>query len=279
MGGGPLLYSIRRNLPLAGAKSVSLVSVHQVRSPRNGVKVMFEDSLVESAGRIKTRTKWTTLVSFSIQFAIIGILVLIPLIYTEALPAKAMMTMLVAPPPPPPPPPPPAEVVTVKKMTTEIVEGKLRQPTKIPDKIVKIVEEETPPNLGVTGGVPGGVPGGSAGGVLGGILSAANTAPPKVQVQRLRISSGVQASKLISQPKPIYPPIARQARVFGEVVLQAVISKNGTVENLKVIKGHPMLTQSALDAVSKWRYQPTILNGEPVEVDTQIIVNFNLTGG
>jgi protein TonB len=93
---------------------------------------MFEDSLLESSGRIKTRTKYTTVMSFGIQVAVIGILVLVPLIYTEALPAKAMMTMLVAPPPPPPPPPPPAEVVQVKKITTDFVDGALRTPTKIP---------------------------------------------------------------------------------------------------------------------------------------------------
>jgi protein TonB len=97
-------------------------------------------------------------------------------------------------------------------------------------------------------------------------------------VKKLRVSGGVQASKLISQPKPIYPPIAKQARIQGTVVLAASISKNGTIENLKVVSGHPMLTQAALDAVRNWRYQPTYLNGEPVEVETTINVNFNLSG-
>src|SRR5436190_23841523 len=162
---------------------------------------MFEDSLLESTGRIKTRTTWTTLVSFGIQAVIIGVLVLIPLIYTEALPKASLTTFLVAPPPPPPPPPPPAATPqVVKKISTDIIDGALRTPTKIPDKIVKVVEDEAPaPPTGVIGGVQGGVPGGAAGGVLGGVLSAANSAPPRVAVQKLKVSAGVAAGNLINQ--------------------------------------------------------------------------------
>jgi protein TonB len=222
----------------------------------------------------------TTLLSFALQFGLIGIMILIPLIYTEALPTKQLMTMLVAPPPPPPPPPPPAaEVKAIKKPTTEIIDGALRTPTKIPKKIEKIVEEEAPaPASGVFGGVVGGVAGGSAGGVLGGVLSAANTAPPKVAPQKVRVSQGVLQGNAISQPKPQYPPIARQARISGSVVLQATISKSGTIENLHVISGHPMLIQAAMDAVRQWKYKPYLLNGDPVEVDTQITVNFTMGG-
>ena len=244
---------------------------------------MFEDSLVESTGKLGSgRTKYTTFLSFLLQCALIGVLVLIPLIYTEALPAKAMLTTLVAPPPPPPPPPPPTpQVQVVKKVSTDIIDGALRTPTKIPDKIKKVVEEEAPPpvtsSMGVVGGV--GTPGGSPGGVLGGVLASANSAAPKIEVKKLRVSAGVQASKLISQPKPVYPPIAKQARVQGTVVLAATISKSGTIDNLRVVSGHPMLTQSALQAVRQWKYQPTYLNGEPVEVETTINVNFSLTGG
>jgi periplasmic protein TonB len=125
--------------------------------------------------------------------------------------------------------------------------------------------------------VIGGVgPAGSPGGVLGGVLAAANSAAPRVEVKKLRVSGGVQASKLINKPTPLYPPIAKQARVQGTVVLAAMISKSGTVEGLKVVSGHPMLTQAALQAVRNWKYQPTYLNGEPVEVETTINVNFTL---
>jgi periplasmic protein TonB len=245
---------------------------------------MFEDSLIESSGRIKTKRGWTTLLSVGIQCCLIGILVLVPLIYTEALPKQQLVSFLVAPPPPPPPPPPAAEVIqAVKVIQTDIVDGQLRSPTKIPQKVQMITEDEPPPSMasgGVVGGVPGGVPGGQMGGVLGGILSSTPVAVPKVAApSRVRVSQGVVQGNAISQPKPLYPQMARMARVQGAVILQAVISKNGNIENLRVVSGHPMLQQAALDAVRQWRYRPYLLNGEPVEVETQITVNFNLAGG
>ncbi|MGH9603738.1 MAG: energy transducer TonB [Terriglobales bacterium] len=244
---------------------------------------MFEDSLIESSGRIKTKRGWTTVLSVVIQCLMIGILVLIPLIYTEALPKQQLVSFLVAPPPPPPPPPPAAEVIqAVKVIQTDIVDGQLRSPTKIPEKVQMITEDEPPPAMasgGVVGGVPGGIPGGQMGGVLGGIISSTPVAVPRIAPSRVRVSQGVVQGNAISQPKPLYPQMARMARVQGSVVLQAVISKNGNIENLRVVSGHPMLTQSALDAVRQWRYRPYLLNGEPVEVETQITVNFNLAGG
>jgi protein TonB len=95
----------------------------------------------------------------------------------------------------------------------------------------------------------------------------------------VRVSQGVSEGNLISQVKPPYPPMAKMARVQGAVVLQALISKSGNIENLRVVSGHPMLVQAALDAVRQWRYRPYLLNGEPVEVETQITLNFSLTGG
>jgi protein TonB len=84
---------------------------------------------------------------------------------------------------------------------------------------------------------------------------------------------------LIYRPQPVYPPIARSARVQGTVLLRAVISREGTIENLQVVSGHPMLVQAAINAVRQWRYRPYMLNGEPVEVETQVTVNFLLSGG
>ena len=244
---------------------------------------MFQDSLIESGGRLKTNRLWTTTFSVFVQAFLIGIMILIPLIYTEALPKQQLMTFLVAPPPPPPPPPPAAPVQAVKVVQTDIEEGRLRTPTKIPQKVAMIKEEEAPPPVsnmgGVVGGVPGGVPGGSMGGVLGGILSSTASAPRLAAPQRVRVSQGVSEGNLINRITPPYPPMAKMARVQGAVVLQAVISKQGTIENLRVVSGHPMLVQSALDAVRQWRYRPYLLNGEPVEVETQITLNFTLTGG
>lgn len=245
---------------------------------------MFEDSLIESGNRFKAKRRLsTTILSFSLQVALIGVLILIPLIYTDALPKGQMMGFLVAPPPPPPPPPPPAAApVKVVKMVSEVVNGQLRAPTKIPDKVQMIKEEEAPPDLGaggVPGGVPGGIPGGSAGGVIGGIISSTPVAVPKVATpQRVRVSQGVATGLLIKKVQPNYPQLAKQARIQGQVVLTAEISKDGTIQNLQLVSGHPMLAPAAIEAVKQWRYKPYLLNGEPVAVETQVIVNFSLSG-
>jgi|SRR5713226_245794 len=240
---------------------------------------MFEDSLIESGGRLKTSRPATAAFSFGLQAVIVGIMVLIPLLFTEALPKAQLMMALVAPPPPPPPPPPPAEVKVVKHVETDIINNQLRTPTKIPKKVEMIKEEEAPPpSMGVVGGVPGGVPGGSMGGVMGSIIGGTPTAVPKVAVQRIRVSQGVVAGLVIHKVQPNYPQLAKTARVQGNVQLAALIGKDGTIQNLHVLSGHPLLTQAALDAVKQWRYKPYILNGEPVEVDTQITVIFSLSG-
>ena len=247
---------------------------------------MFEDSLLESGGRLKTKRGMTTTISFILEIVLVGILVLIPLLFTEALPKQQLMTFLVAPPPPPPPPPPPAAapVKVVKQIQSDISNGQLRTPTKIPEKVQMIKEEDTPPPMasagGVVGGVPGGVPGGQMGGGIGGIISSTPVAVPKVATpQRVRVSQGVSQGLLIKKVQPPYPPLARQARIQGQVVLQAEISKDGSIQNLRLISGHPMLAPAAIEAVKQWKYKPYYLNGEPVEVETQITVIFSLSGG
>src|ERR1700726_4120298 len=158
---------------------------------------MFEDSLIESGNKLKTKRLGTTVLSFFLQVGLIGVLILIPLIYTDALPKTQLMTFLVAPPPPPPPPPPPAAapVKVVKIIQTDIINGQLRTPTKIPEKVQMIKEEEAPPPVSSMAGVVGGVPGaagGQMGGVIGGIINSTPIAVPKVATpQRVRVSQGV----------------------------------------------------------------------------------------
>ena len=238
---------------------------------------MFEDSLMESGGRIKTNQKWTGLVSTVVQLALVGFLVLLPLIFTEALPKGTLTTWLVAPPPPPPPPPPAAPKIEHVQRVSEVVDGALRAPTKIPKQVKMIQEDEAPPpSTGVMGGVVGGVPGGSTGGVIGGIIGS-TTPPPKVAApQKVRISSGVMEGQRTHYVEPTYPQMARIAHIQGDVPLQATISKNGVIENLRAVQGHPILIQAALDAVRQWKYKPYILNGEAVEVETSITVKFHM---
>src|SRR5947207_8210044 len=179
---------------------------------------MFEDSLIESGGKLKTKRGVTTAISFGFQVMLIGVLVLLPLLFTEALPKTQLMTFLVAPPPPPPPPPPAATPVkVVKQIQTDIINGQLRTPTKIPEKVQMIKEEEAPPPVtsmaGVVGGVPGAA-GGQMGGVIGGIINSTPDAVPKVATpQRVRVSQGVTQGLRLRKIQPAYPPRARQARI------------------------------------------------------------------
>jgi len=125
-----------------------------------------------------------------------------------------------------------------------------------------------------------GIPGAQMGGVLGGIIGNAQTVVPKAATpQRVLVSQGVSQGLLLTQVAPVYPPLARQARIKGTVVLRAVISKDGSIESLTLESGHPMLVPAAMDAVKQWKYKPYFLNGEPVEVETTINVNFTLEGG
>ena len=227
------------------------------------------DELVESSPTPKrTHKPWTMVLSTLVQIGLLGIMILIPLIYTEALPKGIMTTLLVAPPPPPPPPPPPAAtpVKIVKPVARLIQAGKLLAPRAIPKDVNIIREAELPPDV-------------AAGGVLGGILGGSGSnlpPPPKDTSKRIRVGGQVQQASLINKVQPVYPPLAKQARISGTVRLQAVIAKDGSIIELQVLSGHPLLQQAALDAVRQWKYRPTLLNGEPVEVDTTIDVIFSL---
>ncbi|MCC6861655.1 MAG: energy transducer TonB [Bryobacterales bacterium] len=255
---------------------------------------MFEQVFVEDMG--KTNRSWTVIVSFILQCLLIGIAILIPLIRFEVLPATQLTSFLVAPPPPPPPPPPPAAapVKMVKVIPRQFDAGRLMAPKAVPKEIAMIKEEELPPPSagggGVVGGIPGGSAGGQVGGILGGVISSIPQAappppPPPVKVeapkpvapQRIRVGGNVQQARLVRQPRPVYPPLAKQARIQGTVRFTAIIATNGTIQSLQVVSGHPLLVPSAMEAVKQWVYQPTLLNGEPVEVVTQIDVNFTLS--
>jgi len=251
-------------------------------TPARAYRVMFSDSLLESDSPEKKRRTWSTTLSFSFQCVLIGMLAIMPLLFTEALPEAQLLTILVAPPPPPPPPPPSAQVLTkIIRQTDVLNTGQLRTPTRIPQKVEMIKEEEAPPPApsGVIGGVPGGIPGGQLNGVIGGIVSSSNNVAAALVApmpKRIRVSQGVIRGQLIHRVEPVYPKIALGAHVQGVVLLKAIISKTGDVTELEVVSGHPILIPAALDAVRQWRYRPYLLSGEAVEVETNIIVNFNL---
>jgi protein TonB len=244
-------------------------------------RVLFSDSLLEAGARDRTRRSLATTVSFVLECLLVGVMLIVPLMFTEALPTQQLLTFLIAPPPPPPPPPPPAAVVKVVRQTDVLNNGQLRTPTRIPQKVEMIREEEAPlpSNGGVVGGVPGGIPGGQLGGVIGGIISSTSTvnAIPKLEPpKRIRVSQGVSQGMVIRKVEPAYPKIALDARITGVVLLKAIIGKDGGIRELQVVSGHPMLAPAAVEAVKQWRYRPYLLNGEAVEVETNITVRFQV---
>lgn len=235
---------------------------------------MFSQLIVSRKNAPGARKSWSLLVSVALQSLLIGVLILVPLIYTEALPKATLSTLLVA---PPPPPPPPMSAVKVKqvKMAQVFKAHETVAPTVIPKKIE--VEKDQAPEVAPNtqdAGIPGGT-----GDVLGGIAGngPAMPPPPKPEApKRITLGGQVEAAKLINKVPPQYPEVAQSAHVTGTVVLHAIISKSGDIEQLQLVSGPPLLAKAAMDAVTQWRYRPTVLNGQPVEVDTTINVVFSL---
>lgn len=244
---------------------------------------MFADSLLDSAWAHSSRRGWTTALSFAVQTLALGVLFLLPLIYGDGLPAVMRWTgTLVAPGPPPAAPPPMNAQPNTHSGSNLAADGRPISPATIPSRTAEIREDVPPPpdvSLGVAGSTG---THGAADGVMHSIIaSVTSVLPPAVHpaLARPPVISSVMEGNLIHRVKPEYPPLARQARIQGTVVLQAIISRDGTIENLQAVSGHPLLIPAALAAVRQWRYRPYMLNGSPVEIETQVTVNFVLGGG
>lgn len=238
---------------------------------------LFEDTLLESAGRSRSRNAWAAVGSLAFELVLFVALVVIPLFHTETLPERQTLTMLFV------PPPVAASAVTTFRMPRPTYTSKS---TRIPTAMQMTQDTSSPP-VGTTGGVAGGVPGGLVAGVPGGVLSEILNGTQPVPVlaktsptpKRMRIASRVAEANLIYDVAPTYPLEAGRARIEGAVVLLAVIGKDGTVQDVRVESGMPVLAQAAIDAVKQWRYRPYLLNGEPIEVDSRITINFTLSRG
>jgi protein TonB len=237
---------------------------------------IFHGSLIES-GRKSQRNPWAAVGSVTLLSLFLLALVVIPLFHTETLPKRETLTMLFV------PPPAAASAVTTFRAPTPTYTSKS---ISIPTAMHKTQEAPPPPVStagGVVGGVPGGVVGGVPGGVLTDVLNGTHSVPVPVLAKtsptqkRMRIASRVAEANLIHDVPPTYPPEAGRARIEGTVVLLAVIAKDGTVQDVRVESGLPVLAQAAIDAVKQWRYRPYVLNGEPVEVDSRITINFTLS--
>lgn len=242
---------------------------------------MFGD-LIESIARPGgKRTGWAVVTSAGLQALCLLVLIIIPLLYTEALPNIIYNRVLVA--PTAPAPRPTAQMGTPRTGSAGfrlLKGGVLREPTRIPPTVESIDEPDLPPEaiadtglIGLGSGVDLFNAASDSSEPLGPLAPLA--APPTVP-QRVPVTSTIQAARLISRVQPIYPPLARQSRIEGSVVLHAVINKDGEVSELQVLSGHPLLVRAALDAVRQWRYSPTLLSGQPMEVETTITVSFVL---
>ena len=239
---------------------------------------MFADTL-HSSWAEHSRRRWTTLTSFGLQALVTGLLLLLPLLRPMGLPTFRQLTAPISLGQPLGEPPTRVRIggTTGAPSVSPVIF--LRQPSSIPRGLPPI-SDDGPPSIGWP--APSN-PGGSGPGGPAGVLNSLGTGailpvPPKpAAVAPIRVSS-ISEGNLTRKVQPAYPSLARSARIQGMVVLQAVISKEGTIENLKVLTGHPMLVSAAVYAVRQWRYRPYILNHEPVEVETQITVNFSLTG-
>jgi protein TonB len=246
---------------------------------------MLENSLIESKDRRKTRKPLTIVVSAIAHLVTIVLLVLIPLLQTQALTIPPVDMSMWA---PRIEPPRRVQVFSVQPRVhkyTDPAPNMLTYPESIPAKIVYVDDPVSPP----TGLAPS--PGNNSTGVL--IRNPIYRQPeavalpplppspppptpaPAVKVEPFRVSH-MELADLVHRVNPTYPPLARQARVQGVVVLEAVINKEGAIESLHVLTGHPLLNQAAVDAVKQWRYRPLMLNGEPTEVITTVTVTFTL---
>jgi len=228
---------------------------------------------------------------------LIGSLVLVPMLFVQSLPDRVLYRalMLASVPTAPPAPPPPLLAKAIPRAATvprKFNPDALVSPVVVP-KVVAILNEAPP--LGteaIAGGIPGGIPGVTTGGSTGFFSSAVTViapppppppAPVKVPeaaaTKQITVGGDVEAALILVQVPPVYPTLARQGHIRGSVMLKAVIGTDGKIKNLSAISGHPLLVEAAMNAVRRWVYRPSVLDGIPVEVNTSIEVRFGLTSG
>ncbi len=241
---------------------------------------LFHGSLIVSGGEARPRNLWAAAGSLTFQLVLLAAVVVIPLFHTDILPKREMLTTLYL-------QPPAAAPIATSLRTPTPTSTYTPTSTAISAPVNKT--QEAPPTLaGTVGGVVGGVPGGVIGGVPGGMLNEVlgrrgvpvlAKAPEPTPIKRIRLAQRIVEANLIHDVTPTYPPEAGRARIEGTVVLLAVIGKDGRVLDVRVESGLPILAQAAMDAVKQWCYRPYLLNGEPVEVDSRITINFTLSRG
>jgi protein TonB len=240
---------------------------------------MFEDVLIESGGDTKgAKRSMSWPVSLALHAVLIGAAIGASIWFVEDVPEPPIPVAFYASAPPPPPPPPAAPKAAPKAPDTpkpvQVRPTEMVQPQVIPETVPQPLAAPEAPSEGVEGGVEGGVPGGVPGGVMGGVVGGTG---PGGGEEPLRVGGEVKAPVLQQKIDPTYPEAARKARMEGVVILEAIITANGTVEEVRVLKSvNPLLDASAVRAVQQWRYRPATLNGRAVRVYLTVTVTFRL---
>jgi len=264
---------------------------HTIRLSPTTQNDVFLNALLETPTTKTVRRsplQWAT--ATGLHIVILATLIIAPLYSTGTIDlGKYEETPLVVPPaPPPPPPPPPAATRPVAPHTSatrpklSYTQGKLIAPASIPKKVSLDNAGAAPDLGGVVGGVPGGVPGGQLGGSLGGVFGGTGTSAPTPVPQQpaakriVRVGSSLKAPRQTYSVQPEYPVLAKEAHIFGTVIVDAVIDEHGNVVQARAVHGHPLLIPAALKAVLQWKYEPTLLNGAPIAVEMEVTVHFSL---
>jgi protein TonB len=239
--------------------------------------------------RAPRRSSIPVLVSTAAHVIAVGALLAIPLAYVSAelprVPDVVTFVVSAAPPPPPPPPPAPAATPSKPKPIKPVpTPGPRAAPVEAPREIVAETHVDVGSEEGVPGGVEGGIPGGVVGGVIGGLITEVPPPPPPapkpapaVVRDPVRVGGELKAPTLIERVEPEYPAIAVRAQVRGVVILEAIVDRDGRVEDVRVLRSIPLLDNAAMEAVRQWRYSPLLLNGTPERFVLTVTVNFGLS--
>jgi len=235
---------------------------------------MFADSLLDASSAERGHRRRTTLSSFLLQIAAVIALLLVSLLRVEQLPPTQWRYALIAPAPPPAAPAlREARAATSGVMAAHPLSAPSYEPREMPPDAGSVaLAAPDISHLGITGLRGPGVPFSN-----GSALPLIAPPPPTVSAKPAPVSRMMEGN-LIHRVQPAYPALAKQARIQGSVVLRAIINREGVIENLQALSGPPVLEQAAIAAVKQWRYRPYLLGGEPIEVETQVTVNFSLGG-
>ncbi len=240
---------------------------------------MFADSFCTSSSLDRTRRGWTTLVSFVLQAFGLSVLLILPVIYTEGLPQVRLRDLLLAPPPALAPAPALPRPTIQPAASSNAAGGRFIFPSRVPLYTLPNPDLEPAPGLPVSAGPGIGVFQGNHDDLNQLTRAFSHVAAPvavTLPPVKPRPLSRRMEGNLIRKVQPVYPLIAKSAGIQGTVLLSAVIGRDGRIEHVQVTSGHPLLAKAAVDAVSQWLYRPYYLNDQPVEVETQVTVNFIL---